>query len=449
MFQRKKSTTIKVTLPELHQLRAAEALETGEGATPSRQATLAAWHTVGEDASLKTMLLERAQHVLNEAGKDAKDLPKLGFHTTLPISLIFLLAFVAGALLEQITGDGNRLNLLAPPFLILLLWNLGVYAFGLLWGLKRCIGKASPFWLHHALEGLLAKSRMPHFGRNNPKGRLVRLLSADYQPLFSHQASRAFHAAALCFAVGILVSIAVRGIGTHWLVGWESSWFAGHPDWVWEALRATYGWVPGPGAFPGLETIASMEYQNAHFVPGDTPFWLMRLMGLIAFIVVLPRFLLILWHTLQLRHARSRLVVDLTDDYFTSILAVDRSLAPVFFVGAPGQESRWTSVLNELETEFGQPVTYLAFDPWEDDFEELAQTLRQKGLTRTFTGFSASETPEKEIHGQLLDTILEAPAPMGFIPKLFIRGIAPNQTDLNRWNSFESHFQLVIANDSQ
>lgn len=436
MFQRKKSSTITLNLNEAQRLRAAQALETGEGNTPSRQATLEAWHTVGEDAPVKAMLLARADRVLSEAGKAAQDLKGFTFHTTLPNSLFFLVAFMAGALLEQITGDTNHLNLLAPPFLLLLLWNLTVYVVSLLWGVKRCFGKTKPLRLHQALEVLLTKSRLPNFGRNNPKGRLVRLLAEDYHPLFSHKASRAFHMAALCFAVGILVSIGVRGIGTHWIVGWESSWFAGHADWVWEALRATYGWVPGPGTLPGIDVIAQMEYQSANFVPGDTPFWMIRLMGLIAFVVVLPRLLFILWHTWQVRRARARVVVNVTTDYFASILSVDRSQAPVCFVGPAGHEARWASSLSELERELGQPVEYIPFDAWEDDFETLAKSLRQKGLTRTFTGFATSETPEKEIHGRLIDTIIETPAPVGFKTKVFLLTGNTSEAALERWKAF-------------
>lgn len=50
-------------------------------------------------------------------------------------------------------------------------------------------------------------------------------------------AARAFHLAAAAFAAGLLASIAVRGIGTAYVVGWESTWFADNPNRVAGILR--------------------------------------------------------------------------------------------------------------------------------------------------------------------------------------------------------------------
>ena len=90
------------------------------------------------------------------------------------------------------------------------------------------------------------------------------------------EAARAFHLASVAFVIGLLTSIGVRGIGTAYTVGWESTWLGNHPEWISVILRSLYDLVPldrlGGAAWPDLSVIADLRFdrvsQNLTIVGG-------------------------------------------------------------------------------------------------------------------------------------------------------------------------------------
>ena len=84
---------------------------------------------VGEQADFKKLLLTRAEGVLDLLrSKSAVSLKKpQGIPYLLIGSVFAVLAFVGGVLTNEFSVTNNRINLLSPPLLGVIAWNLIVY----------------------------------------------------------------------------------------------------------------------------------------------------------------------------------------------------------------------------------------------------------------------------------------------------------------------------------
>ncbi|EJX00400.1 hypothetical protein, membrane [gut metagenome] len=158
------------------------------------------------------------------------------------ILALMLSAFFCGALTDRFATDGARINLLSAPIILLLLWNLAVYVALLLNRLGLC-----PSYTRLPTQ-LLKKafSRLPLSGlpTDSLKTRFITRWIACQDTYLRTEATRAFHFASLAFVIGLLASLGIRGIGTAYSVGWESTWLGSSPEWISVILRAIYDWIP-------------------------------------------------------------------------------------------------------------------------------------------------------------------------------------------------------------
>lgn len=230
----------------------AEALEKkaaveGRWSSPDRDAaTRDAKRLAGEHAALKRFLPLRARLVAARLHED----PAGAFGTALfhraALALTVLLglaAFVSGMLTDRLATEGARINLLSPPLLLLVLWNIAVYLLILLKPLLP--GRISSHLL--PLRECLSKALLRAAGASAAS---IEARSAIFMPQCRWLVARALHIAAILFAVGLLAGMAVRGIGTAYHVGWESTWLAGNPQAVHAVLSAIYGHLPFCGPIP-------------------------------------------------------------------------------------------------------------------------------------------------------------------------------------------------------
>ena len=94
--------------------------------------------TAGAGASVDRFLAERAAQVLKRIAKrhpKVQTLVRTKAKRAWLMPVVGIVAFGIGALGADI-GPSQRINLLAPPVLLLLAWNLGVYV--LFWQAFRC-----------------------------------------------------------------------------------------------------------------------------------------------------------------------------------------------------------------------------------------------------------------------------------------------------------------------
>ena len=188
---------------------------------------------LGEAAPAPTWLAQRARLALGRLGEREPSLKTLLSHLQrppgrlLPTALLLLAAWLG--LVGESLGAGQALNLLAPPMLGLLAWNLLVYI-GLLSRLAR---RRAPRPSHVgqglglAWSWLYGRVLSRWFGAAAPaRASLVRY-GADWLQLSTTlQAARAtalLHAGAAVLALAALLAMYGRGLVFDYQAGWDST----------------------------------------------------------------------------------------------------------------------------------------------------------------------------------------------------------------------------------
>lgn len=382
------------------------------------QASADARQLVGDKASWGTWLAQRAQLVMTRYNlKDALIAPSaqhkdwLARTLTLLAGILALAGYLLGAFSDRLASTGSLINLLAPPLLGLLFWNVLVYLLLLLRAGMRILGIRFELPLQKGLIKLvhtLGLAKMP--GK-----KLTRAFFAAYMPLrmpgLSHRIARAAHLAAIAFAVGVLTSIAIRGIGTAYSVGWESTWFAGRADLVHTLLTMIYGWIPvlpNTTPIPDVSTVATLEVVPANaamLATHEAAPWLWRLIQAVVWIVIIPRSLLVLWETLWIRRRANAMTLPLEGQYYHWLLRFsEQPNNPHFLVDEALMKStsRWATH-DELPMGLTDAVSGFSF--WDAGDETTQATWRQ--YPQAIPVFNAVQTPEDDVHGYWLKTLEE------------------------------------------
>lgn len=328
-------TEVRLPMADARDVVFAEVLESDPKWRPedARRATAEAKQLAGDHADDPDRLLPlRARLVM--ARMDAAQPPKLP-GTFWPTMALGLAALLFGAFSDQLTAEHARINLLAPPFLALLLWNLAIYvslAVRLLLKPFRRRDGDEP-----QEEGTLAflRTRLRRVlpGAKPRERAFFTRWSRVTAPLAGTALSRAFHLAAAMFALGWVLSVALRGIGTAYVVGWESTWLAHRPDIVASLLRLTY-----PFATADLDAAgaAALNFASGSGSPADAAPWLLQIIVTVLTVIWLPRGLLALVDHLRLRNPV--VTFPLRSDYMRSILHAPSVLCLVLPTEA---DARW------------------------------------------------------------------------------------------------------------
>jgi hypothetical protein len=377
-------------------------------------ATRAAAQVEGERASDDAFIARRAALAVERlAGRDRRVAPVLA-SVQWPAWIgwvVPLLAFAAGAAADSI-GAGRQVNLLAPPLLALLAWNLGVYALIVVrgaWGLfdARARGLGP-------LARLLA--RAAHVAGSVPKraGRVAAEFVGDWMQasgtLTAARLGRVLHASAAACALGALAALYLRGIAFEYRAGWEST-FLGAP-----AVQALLDTVLGPAsAITGIALPAAGGYEPLRFADGggvSAAPWLHLYAVTIGLAVLLPRLLLALGDRWLEARLAARFPLPLDAPYFRALLRELRAqpmavrIAPyaitpapqatlhlnAFFTAALGAR---TAVSVAAATAFGA----------EDDIDPRAIVGEANLLVPLF---ALTATPEAENHGAFIERLKAA-----------------------------------------
>lgn len=343
--------------------------------------------------------------------------------------LLAAAAYLAGALLDRWSADGRIINLLSPPILGLLLWNAAVYVWILLSTLwpKR---SNAPFGIRRLLAALMTKSTQVRL-RQAQRDFAAKMLQLA-GPEIAAAAGRALHLAAAAFAVGMMASIAVRGIGTAYTVGWESTWLAGRPDLVASVLQALLGWMPE--RFCGSVDFSAASLAAMNLTAGgsaaDAAPWILRLVGLLFAAAVAPRLLLASLCAWRIRQARRRMRFP---------LSMLRAAVPEFAEAAPAQctDAEAASSASAAESTVVYADASISDDASNSALERLKKGLSEDDRSNCWAAaqiipinvwdeaapsqilctpkqrrlalwIDAASTPEDEVHGAVLDALAEA-----------------------------------------
>ena len=292
------SRILRLTPKDAETILFARALEsTSRDAWPQeklRALSRDARSVAGDQATPEDFLLTRAKLLIARAKDEDAGiaLPRLPSAPTMALkgtaSIVIFLGFFTGAVADQLASSGATLNLLSPPYLGILLWNAVVMLIALI-----SFFRAGSMDSGLSFVAARSFSALPRFRmRMKPyASEFLKCWMTLKVPELAWRFRAVLHLAALAFGVGLTMSLLVRGIGTAYSAGWESTWFADRPDIIAKLLNALYGWLPsflpGISALPGEGALSAMNLAAGGSAPGAD--WLARMIWSLFILIILPR----------------------------------------------------------------------------------------------------------------------------------------------------------------
>jgi hypothetical protein len=331
--------------------------------------------------------------------------------------LLPVLALLSGAVADRI-ADPHRVDLLSAPLLLIIFWNLLVYA-GMAVGLvvrARARRSGSRLAERLAIGRISVPRRMP---------RMFAVALARFSeewltlsaPLAASRLKRIVHLSAAGLALGAVVSLYARGILSQYQAGWESTFLnAEQVHLLLSQLFAPAMWV-----FP-LEGFSIAEVNALRFGQSGSPAggarWVHLYAATLFLLVILPRLAFALAARWKESRLAARFPLDLGQPYFRKLAAGIGSTAPsvlrVFPYSFTIDETRDKNLADIARILLGdqarvmlRPSTSYGEEPPGPNAKEALPHNPEVGLTVAL--FNMSATPEKENHGAFLDHLARGP----------------------------------------
>ena len=406
---------VKLAASDAQALLYAEALEAHPPktwtATDSQAASRDALAVAGSD-DIPGFLLTRAKLVLSRMGSTAGSLmppqmPSSAWVMRTLAALVIFCGFFAGAVTDQLTSTGAKLNLLSPPMLAVFIWNilamLAALAGLVLYFRSGSTARGLSSTLATAVSSAGRLTALVPIGKPEAKTYFQSLLPL-YIPQASWRIRTAFHWAALAFGVGLTVSLLVRGIGTAYWATWESTWFSGNPAAIASILQVLYGWLPdfllGLEALPDASTLAALQTDgsvpSAASLAAGAP-WLARMIWAAVGLIIVPRALLAFVSTILANQAAKTLCVPIDPRRIREQLQ-EAQARPACTWLLNGAHALISAAADQR---------VLTIDPWTaPDFPELNELQPLPG-DRVVLQLDPASTPEEDVHGLLISAVQE------------------------------------------
>ncbi len=360
-------------------------------------------------------------------------------------ALLLVAALLAGAAGDSL-ASGRRINLLAPPLLALLAWNLAVYVALMGWALRGGLRRRGP--APTAGEGVLVAVAVAGAGRraghaapspqHGPVDGLVRLgqrlgqrlaaraeprwvtaararFVADWfgltAPLQRRRAAAWLHAAAALLALGAVLSMYGRGLVFDYRAGWDSTFL--QPGQVRAILAAVLGPAAGVSglALPDAEAIAGLRWADGGSGEGAAR-WIHLYALTLGAVVVLPRSLLAAAAALGAHRAARSLALPLDEPYFRRLLRQSPSAAhpvtvlPYSYRLGPAQRAGLAGALGDALGGGAQPQLAPVLPMGAED--ALPAGLPEPLADTVVALFALTATPERETHGAFVHALAAA-----------------------------------------
>ncbi len=375
-------------------------------------ATQAAAEVEGEQAAADAFLARRSALAIERLGSRDKHVQRLLRAITWRPWLgwaLAIVAFAAGVAADAI-GAEKRVNLLAPPLLALLAWNLFVYLLILVrgfWGAfdRRARGLGP-------LARLLSRfthavSKPPRRHGTVPAVVFLQDWAQASSTLTAARIGRVLHVAAAAFALGALGGLYLRGLALEYRAGWESTFL--DADAVQRLLDAVLGLA---SALTGIVLPDAAGYEALRYSAGPGTIaapWLHLYAVTVALVVLAPRLLLALGDRWLEARQTARFPLRLDDAYFQRLTRVLRGtpasvqVVPYSFQLSP----QATLGLNNLFTHTLGARTSIRIAPsvaFGDEDQADAGALAGSA-TVLVPLFALTATPEYENHGVFIDRL--------------------------------------------
>jgi hypothetical protein len=325
-----------------------------------------------------------------------------------------LAALGAGLLFERL-ADRGQVNVLAFPLLLLLLWNVAVYALVAVGAAAGALRPAAPPRSPRGIAEGLRRVALHALPRGNAgfAAALARFgedwlaASAD---LTGARIARVLHLSAALFATGAVVGLYIRGLVFDYRAGWEST-FLDAP-----AVHALLSTLLGPAAqalgqpFPSAEQIAALRFGPG--APGESAArWIHWYALTVAALVIVPRLLLAAAAALRAHRLATRFPVDLYAPYFRRLSAAfddaPASLRVLPYSYTP--DAAAAEGLRAIAHHLLGAQARCDLQPMVAYGAEAEAAARIGGSTAPVAIdaalFSLAATPEQENHGAFLDVL--------------------------------------------
>ena len=379
---------------------------------------LAQWQAshIGSEAKPDDFLAQRAGQILKRL---AERLPAFAAMLHWPRGLGLLwtclpaLALVLGFTMHRIT-DPHRVDLLSAPLLLIIGWNLLVYAGMLIWP-WLALARAKRFNADFSRMLGLGRARLPRKLPPVFTGALVAFLAEWTQlssKLTAARVGRTLHLGAALFALGAVLSLYAQGYFSQYRAGWESTFLnAGQVDALLSILFKPAVLVFQLQGFSTAD-IEALRFGDSASVTGGAR-WVHLYAATLLLLVILPRALLASAAHFRARKLTRNFPLDLNQPYFHKLL---KSLG-----GAPGtlrvlpysftvDEARDKGLSTLAGLLLGEQAR-LMLRPTLGYGEEPQDALRDFNPNDVDTSltavlFSLAATPENENHGVILDYLV-------------------------------------------
>jgi hypothetical protein len=391
---------------------AVRAVETADGAhtlwsdDDRAWASRAAAEVVGADAGQDAFLARRALLVIEKLGARQPSLSRsvraLRWRPWVGVALPTL-ALLLGIFVDQI-DRAQRINILAPPVLILVLWNLGVYVAVVASYVVRYGEDVSPGPLRR-MVARVASGWWRRRGRGAMRDAIVVFIddwARRSASLYGARAARILHIAAAALAIGVISGMYMRGVAFEYRASWEST-FLDAPT-----VRAIAAGAYAPGALvtgiavPDVDAVAAIRAPQSE----NAARWLHLMAATLAALVVVPRLLLALFSGLVERHRARHLALPLDEPYFLRLLRGYRGGAarvrviPYSYTPSAAAIAGLEAVVARI---FGGSAAMLLSAPIAYGSDDAgADAAVSSAGTSLVVLFSATATPERETHGAFL-----------------------------------------------
>ena len=377
-------------------------------------ATQAALRLEGEHASAAAFIARRARLAAERLGSRDHNaglaLRALTWRPWIGWALA-LAAFFAGVATDAI-GPARSINVLAPPLLALLAWNLLVYAVMLVRATARLARAGAPG------PGPLARQVARAARALAPGRRIERLppllaaFARDWTvasaALTASRVARMQHTAAAALAAGALFGMYLRGLALEYRAGWESTFLDA------SAVHAILSVVLGPAAAISgivLPDEAGLAAIRSSVSPGENAArWIHLYAITMALFVLAPRALLALGHFLLERRLAMRFPLPLDDGYFQAIARAQHGVAAAIrilpYSYRPGPQAALG--LNALMLRVFGPKSEVSIAPTVAFGEEDAldpALFPQAPVALVAALFPLTATPERENHGAFIEAV--------------------------------------------
>ena len=328
------------------------------------------------------------------------------------------LALLAGIFLDQIT-DPHRVDLLSAPLLLIIGWNLAVYAGLLAWPWLP-FGKQKP-----SGPGLL---RLLSLGRTRLPRKLPPVLASALLAFMAEwtqlgrrltlaRLGRTLHLGSALFAIGAVLSLYARGYVAQYSAGWEST-FLGAAQ-VHALLSALF--MPAMAIFPlqgfSLADIEALRFGRAPSSPLGGARWVHLYAATLFLLVVLPRLLLAGTAHWRVRKWTRNFPLDLEQPYFRRLLKTlggtpgTLRVLPYSFAVDEARDKGLSQLAARLLGEQARLMLRPSIAYGDEPRDALRDVkLNDSDATVTAVLFSLAATPEKENHGTLLDHLVRESA---------------------------------------